>query len=153
MEPITITNENFEQEVVNSDVPVLVDIWASWCGPCKMLSPIVDEVAKTADGFKVGKINADEEGELAEKFGVTSIPTLLVFKDGKVANQSVGFIPKDKVLALQKAVAKRTGGEGPRGARLPEHLGHGRPGRLALRSGISSKGGERRRDSDCAVRW
>lgn len=100
MEPITITNENFEQEVVNSDVPVLVDIWASWCGPCKMLSPIVDEVAKTADGFKVGKINADEEGELAEKFGVTSIPTLLVFKDGKVANQSVGFIPKDKVLAL-----------------------------------------------------
>ena len=100
MEPITITSANFEQEVVNSDVPVLVDIWASWCGPCKMLSPIVDEIARTADGFKVGKINADEEGELAEKFNVSSIPTLLVFKDGKVANQSVGFIPKDKVLEL-----------------------------------------------------
>lgn len=100
MEPITITSANFEQEVVNSDIPVLVDIWASWCGPCKMLSPIVDEIARTADGFKVGKINADEEGELAEKFNVSSIPTLLVFKDGKVANQSVGFIPKDKVLEL-----------------------------------------------------
>ena len=103
MEPITITSANFEEEVVKSDVPVLVDIWASWCGPCKMLSPLVDEVAREADGFKVGKINADDEGELAEKFGVSAIPTLLVFKDGKVANQSVGFIPKDKILALVNA--------------------------------------------------
>lgn len=102
MEPITITSTNFEQEVMNSDVPVLVDIWASWCGPCKMLSPIVDEIAATADGFKVGKINADDEGELAEKFNVTSIPTLLVFKGGKIVNQSVGFIPKEKVLELLK---------------------------------------------------
>lgn len=100
MEPITITEENFEQEVLQSDVPVLVDIWASWCGPCKMLSPIVDEIAKEAAGFKVGKINADDEGALAAKFGVSSIPTLLVFKDGEVVNQSVGFIPKEKVLAL-----------------------------------------------------
>lgn len=100
MEPITITADNFEDEVIQSDVPVLVDIWASWCGPCKMLSPLVDEVAKSADGFKVGKINADDEGELAERFGVSSIPTLLVFKNGEVVNQSVGFIPKDKILAL-----------------------------------------------------
>lgn len=100
MEPITITEANFEEEVLKSDVPVLVDIWASWCGPCKMLSPIVDEIAKTAEGFKVGKINADDEADLAERFGVSSIPTLLVFKNGEVANQSVGFIPKDKVLAL-----------------------------------------------------
>lgn len=102
MEPIVITNKNFEEEVVKSEVPVLVDIWASWCGPCKMLSPIVDEVAKEAEGFKVGKINADDEGELAERFGVSSIPTLLVFENGKVVRQSVGFIPKDKVLALVK---------------------------------------------------
>ncbi|MBQ6442448.1 MAG: thioredoxin [Lachnospiraceae bacterium] len=100
MEPITITAENFEQEVLQSDVPVLVDIWASWCGPCKMLSPIVDEIAKESEGFKVGKINADDEGALAAKFGVSSIPTLLVFKGGEVVNQSVGFIPKEKVLAL-----------------------------------------------------
>ncbi len=100
MEPITITENNFEQEVLQSDIPVLVDIWASWCGPCKMLSPIVDEIAKEAEGFKVGKINADDEGALAAKFGVSSIPTLLVFKGGEVVNQSVGFIPKEKVLAL-----------------------------------------------------
>ena len=100
MEPITITSNNFEQEVLKSDVPVLVDIWASWCGPCRMLSPIVDEIASTAEGFKVGKINADEEGELAERFQVTSIPTLLVFKGGRIVNQSVGYIPKEKVLAL-----------------------------------------------------
>lgn len=100
MEPITITEANFEEEVLKAEVPVLVDIWAPWCGPCKMLSPLVDEIAKSADGFKVGKINADDEGELAERFGVSSIPTLLVFKNGEVVNQSVGFIPKDKILAL-----------------------------------------------------
>ncbi len=99
----TITSENFDQVVGQSDVPVLVDFWASWCGPCKMLSPIVDAVSETADGFKVGKVNVDEEGALAEKFGITSIPCLILFKDGKEANRSVGMIPKEKVIAFAKS--------------------------------------------------
>ena len=102
MEPIVLTNDNFEKEVGQSSEPVLVDFWASWCGPCKMLSPLVDEVAKTAEGFKVGKVNVDDEGDLAQQFGVQSIPTLVVFKDGKEAGRSVGFIQKDKILALVK---------------------------------------------------
>lgn len=102
MATVKITTENFDQEVLKSDKPVLLDLWASWCGPCKMLSPIVDQVASENDDIKVGKVNVDEEEELAAKFGVTAIPTLLVFKDGKLVNQSVGFIPKDKVLALVK---------------------------------------------------
>lgn len=102
MATVNITSENFDQEVLKSDKPVLLDLWASWCGPCKMLSPIVDQVAAENDDIKVGKVNVDEEEELAAKFGVTAIPTLLVFKDGKLVNQSVGFIPKDKVLALVK---------------------------------------------------
>lgn len=99
---VEITSENFDQEVLKSDKPVLLDLWASWCGPCKMLSPIVDQVAAENDDIKVGKVNVDEQEEIAAKFGVTAIPTLLVFKDGKLVNQSVGFIPKDKVLALVK---------------------------------------------------
>ena len=99
----TITSENFDQVVGQSDVPVLVDFWASWCGPCKMLSPIVDAVSETADGFKVGKVNVDEEGELAQKFGISSIPCLILFKDGKEANRSVGMIPKEKVIAFAKS--------------------------------------------------
>jgi thioredoxin 1 len=102
MATVKITSENFDQEVLKSDKPVLLDLWASWCGPCKMLSPIVDQVAAENDDIKVGKVNVDEEGDLAAQFGVTAIPTLLVFKDGKLVNQSVGFIPKDKVLALVK---------------------------------------------------
>ena len=95
MSVVTITKENFEAEVVKSDKPVLVDFWASWCGPCKMLSPVVDEVAEQSDGsFKVGKINVDDQGELARQFRVMSIPTLIVFKNGSEAKRNVGVITK-----------------------------------------------------------
>lgn len=100
MSVITITTANFEQEVLHSDVPVLVDFWASWCGPCKMLSPIVDQIADEANGFKVGKINVDDEPQLAARFNVMSIPTLMVFKNGQVTNTSVGVKPKAAILAM-----------------------------------------------------
>ncbi len=100
MAGLNITLENFESEVLKSDVPVLVDIWASWCGPCKMLLPIIDEIAAEAKGFKVGKINADEQPELVNQFKVRTIPTLLVFKNGEVTNKSVGVIPKEEILSL-----------------------------------------------------
>ena len=100
MATIELTSANFESEVLKSDVPVLVDFWASWCGPCKMLTPIVHQIADTAEGFKVGSVNVDDEQELAIRYGIQSIPCLIVFKNGEVANSSVGFIPKDKVLAL-----------------------------------------------------
>ena len=99
---ITLTNENFEEEVLNSDVPVLVDFWAVWCGPCRMLSPVVDQVAEENPDIKVCKVNVDEEQQLAIKYGVMSIPTLLVFKGGELVNQSVGVIPKEEVLNLIK---------------------------------------------------
>ena len=103
MSVITVTTENFETEVLNSDVPVLVDFWATWCGPCKMLSPVVDEVADECDGtFKVAKINVDDNGELARKFRVMSIPTLIVFKDGEVAKRNTGVITKEEILDLVK---------------------------------------------------
>ena len=100
MSVITITKENFAAEVLNSDKPVLLDFWASWCGPCRMLSPIVDQVADARPDVKVGKVNVDEQPDLAGQFGVMSIPTLLVFKHGKLVNQSVGSRPKAGVLAL-----------------------------------------------------
>ena len=100
MEPMTITSANFDTEVQHSDKPVLLDFWASWCGPCRMLSPIVDEVAEDRTDIKVGKVNVDEQPDLAAQFGVMSIPTLLVFKDGKLVNQTVGARPKSGVLAL-----------------------------------------------------
>ena len=100
MAVITITKENFEQEVLRSDKPVLLDFWASWCGPCRMLSPIVDEVAEERTDGKVGKVNVDQQPELAGEFGVMSIPTLLVFENGKLVRQAVGARPKAAVLDL-----------------------------------------------------
>lgn len=100
MSVITITNTNFQSEVINSDKPVLLDFWASWCAPCRMLSPIVDEIANERGDIKVGKVNVDEEPELAGKFGVMSIPTLVVMKNGKIVNQSVGVRPKAQILAM-----------------------------------------------------
>ena len=95
-----ITKENFESEVLKSTKPVLLDFWASWCGPCRMLSPIVDEIDEENDNIKVGKVNVDEQPELAQAFKVMSIPMLAVVKDGKVTNTSVGYKAKAAVLAL-----------------------------------------------------
>ena len=100
MSVINITKENFNAEVLSSDKPVLIDFWASWCGPCRMVSPIVDEIAQERTDIKVGKVNVDEQSELAAQFGVMSIPTLVVMKDGKVVNRSVGARPKRDILSL-----------------------------------------------------
>lgn len=99
----TITSENFEQEVLKSSVPVLVDFWAEWCGPCRMVAPMLEEIARTYEGkIKVGKVNVDEQGELAGKFGIVSIPTLILFKDGKVVQQKVGALPRTQIESLFK---------------------------------------------------
>lgn len=100
MAVITITKENYENEVLKSDKPVLLDFWATWCGPCRMVSPIVDEIANERDDIKVGKINVDEQGELAMQFRIVSIPTLIVMKNGEAANKAVGAMPKEEILAL-----------------------------------------------------
>ena len=101
MAEITITKDNFQKEVLESDIPVMVDFWATWCGPCQMLAPTVAEIAEENEGkIKVGKVNVDEQPELAMKFGIMSIPTIIVFKDGEVANKTMGFQPKENLMAL-----------------------------------------------------
>ena len=100
MAVINITEENFEAEVLQSDKPVLLDFWAVWCGPCQIMAPIVDEVAAERGDIKVGKVNVDEQGKLAARFDVMSIPTLMVFKGGRVVHSYVGVRPKEEVLAL-----------------------------------------------------
>ena len=97
MAAITLTLENFEQEVINSKEPVLVDFWAPWCGPCRMLSPIVDQVAEAAEGVKIGKVNVDEQEELADRYSIMSIPALKFFKNGEVVKETTGFIPKETI--------------------------------------------------------
>ena len=100
MSVININNNNFQDEVMHSEKLVLLDFWASWCGPCRMVSPIVDEIAAERSDIKVCKINVDEQPELAAQFGVMSIPTLVVIKNGKVVNQAVGARPKAQILAM-----------------------------------------------------
>ena len=101
MSEITVTSENFASEVEKSKLPVIADFWATWCGPCRMLSPILEEAEKELDGKAVvAKINVDEQPGLAEKFSVTSIPTLVVFKDGKAVKKSIGVISKAEIIAL-----------------------------------------------------
>ncbi|MEG0545749.1 MAG: thioredoxin [Oscillospiraceae bacterium] len=102
MSVLTITKDNFTKEVQNSEDTVLIDFWASWCGPCRMVSPIVDEIAEEVTDKKVGKINVDEEPELAQAFGVMSIPTLIVMKGGKVISTSVGAKSKADILEMLK---------------------------------------------------
>lgn len=103
MAELKITSENFENEVLNSEVPVILDFWAPWCGPCRMIAPVLAEIAEENEGaLVVGKVNVDEEGDLAMKFGIASIPTLLVFKNGQIVNKSVGVKPKAQILALVK---------------------------------------------------
>ena len=101
MAEIKITAENFEKEVLQAQEPVLVDFWADWCGPCRMLGPVLEEIARDYEGsLRVGKVNVDEQPELAKLFGIESIPTLLVFQNGRLVNQAVGARPKSGVLAL-----------------------------------------------------
>ena len=102
MAEITITKNNFQKEVLDSDKPVLIDFWATWCGPCRMLAPVIEELANERTDIKVGKVNVDDEGELASAFGVASIPTVVLMKNGKVVAQSVGYRPKEQLLDMLK---------------------------------------------------
>lgn len=102
MAVLHVTKDNFQQEVLESSKPVLLDFWAAWCAPCRMLSPILDEIAEETEEFKICKINVDEEGELAMQFRVMSIPTLVVMKNGEEVTRSLGVMPKDDVLDLMK---------------------------------------------------
>lgn len=97
---INVTNENFEKEVLKSEKTVIVDFWAAWCGPCRMLGPVLEELEGEREDVVLGKINVDEQADLSRQFGVQSIPTVLIFKGGKVVNKSVGYVPKKNIEAL-----------------------------------------------------
>ena len=100
MSAILVNKNNFQEEVLNSDKPVLVDFWAPWCGPCRMVSPIVDEIAEEREDIKVCKANVDEEPELAIRYGIATIPTLLVFKNGQLVDMAVGYRPKEQLAQM-----------------------------------------------------
>ncbi len=100
MSAINITKNNFQEEVMNANQPVLLDFWAPWCGPCRMVVPLVEEIAEERKDIKVGKVNVDEQLELAAQFGIMSIPTLVVIKDGKIVNKATGARPKSQILAM-----------------------------------------------------
>ncbi|BAT71413.1 thioredoxin [Thermosulfidibacter takaii ABI70S6] len=101
MAVITLTEENFDKEVLQSDVPVLVDFWATWCAPCRMIAPVIDAIAEEYEGrLKVGKVNVDENSQLAIRYGIRAIPTLILFKEGKVVEQLVGVQPKDTIKSI-----------------------------------------------------
>ena len=100
MAEITVTSKNFEDVVTNSGIPVLVDFWATWCGPCRMLAPVIEEIAEERTDIKVGKVNVDEEPALAAKFGIQAIPTLILFKNGQAAATSMGYRPKAEILKM-----------------------------------------------------
>lgn len=102
MAETVLTKENFENEVLNSEKPVLIDFWASWCGPCRMIAPIIEEIANENDDIKVCKVNVDEQPELAAAFNVSSIPMLAVVKAGKIVNSAVGYRPKEEIIELLK---------------------------------------------------
>ncbi len=100
MSAINITKNNFQEEVMNANQPVLLDFWAPWCGPCRMVVPLVEEIAEERNDIKVGKVNVDEQPELAAQFGVMSIPTLVVMRNGKIVNQAMGARPKAQILEM-----------------------------------------------------
>lgn len=101
MAEIVLTNENFEEEVLKSDIPVIVDFWATWCGPCMMVAPVLEEIAEDYEGkVKVGKINVDEQGELTESFGISSIPTIMVFKNGEMTAKEIGYRDREAIEKL-----------------------------------------------------
>ena len=103
MAEIKLTDQNFEQEVLRADMPVLVDFWASWCGPCRMLAPVIAEIAEEYAGkVKVGKVNVDEQPNLANRYGIASIPTVMLFKNGEVVNTSLGYRPKNELETMLK---------------------------------------------------
>ncbi len=103
---VILTQENFEQEVLQSQKPVLVDFWASWCGPCRMLAPVIEEIAEKNEDIKVGKVNVDEQPELAQKYGISSIPALYFFREGEVVHTSIGLQPRESIEAQLKVLRK-----------------------------------------------